>query len=432
VVALFLVNPLLAFAMSDSEESNLKAIQTAIDDTGANWTVGETSVSGFAWEEKKKLCGLKGFPEVEEGAKTELRSYPSTFDWRDVSGTDWTTTIKDQGPCGSCWAFGSLAAMEAQNNIEEGNPSIDMDLSEQFLLSCSPGSCDGWYISRTLNWLRDTGTVDEACFPYQADDTIPCRDVCPNWQDRTWKIEDWGWVSPSTSNIKGYLLEAPLPTGMTVYLDFYFYHKGVYEHVWGPPLGGHLVTLVGWDDTNSSWICKNSWGEDWGEDGWFRIKYGECGIEYDTAYLVDVYHVPAPTVSIYTDKTNYTTGDTMHVGLNITNPGDARAVSARIGLEKLDGNTVWFINVSSVTLPAELDYSNPDLKAFTLPNIPTGTYTWHAMLDDPATNLIICEDIASWEFIPAVAGRRTFQKHWNTLPLLTDFGECAKYDIADE
>ncbi len=183
--------------------------------------------------------------------------------------------------------------------------------------------------------------------------------------------------------------------------------------MWGRYRGGHLVTLVGWDDTNQSWICKNSWGKDWGEDGWFRIKYGECGIESGTAYLLDVYHVPAPTVSVYTDKTNYTTGDTMHIGLNITNPGDARAVSARIGLEKPDGKTVWFINVSSVTLPAELDYNNPDLKVFTLPNIPAGPYTWHAMLDDPATNLIICEDSASWSFVPTIiGGRRFINAHW--------------------
>lgn len=57
------------------------------------------------------------------------------------------------------------AAMEAQNTIEEANPRLDLDLSEQCPLSCSPGSCDGWRLSRTLNWLRDKGTVDELVYP---------------------------------------------------------------------------------------------------------------------------------------------------------------------------------------------------------------------------------------------------------------------------
>ena len=107
-----------------------------------------------------------------------------------------------------------------------------------------------------------------------------------------------------------------------------------------------------------------------------------------------------PTISIYTDKTNYTTGDMMHVGLKVTNPGAAQAVSARIGVEKPDGSTVLFVNPPSVTLPAGLDYSNPDFRGFTLQAIPAGTYTWHVILADPLTGEIICEDTASLVFVP--------------------------------
>ena len=437
LVAILLVMPLSALAystltqdinhsakaMGNSEEGDLKAIQTAIDDTGTNWAAGETSVSGLSWEEKKKLCGLKEFPEVEEGAKIEPRSYPPTFDWRYVNGTDWTTSIKDQGPCGSCWAFGSLAAMEAQNNIEENNLSIDLNLSEQFLLSCSLGSCDGWYLPSILNWLRDTGTVDEACFTYQADDTIPCSDVCPDCRDRTWKIKDWGWVHPSISNIKGYLLEAPLPTGMTVYEDFYYYEGDIYEHVWGSGLGGHLVTIVGWDDTNGCWICKNSWGTDWGEDGWFMIKYGECGIENDTAYLVDVYRLQAPAVSIYTDKTSYTTGDTLCLGLNITNPGDALPFRFAVWLE-LPAGGIYVLMYTSVTLPAGREYSNENFAVFTLPDIPAGTYTWHAALIEPSGPVeFISHDTASWEFGPVEASTEDIARTLEQIAVAIDFDE---------
>ena len=106
---------------------------------------------------------------------------------------------------------------------------------------------------------------------------------------------------------------------------------------------------------------------------------------------------PAASVSISTDKYSYTAGDTMHVGLDVTNPGDAQAVSVKIGVEKQDGSTVWFISKPSVTLPAGLEYSKD--KLITLPSIPAGIYTWRAILDDPVTGEIICEDTAEWEFV---------------------------------
>jgi hypothetical protein len=190
---------------------------------------------------------------------------------------------------------------------------------------------------------------------------------------------------------------------MTVYGDFYSYTGGVYEHVYGEELGGHLVTLVGWDDSNSCWICKNSWGEDWGEDGWFRIKYSECDIEQDTAYLVDVYHVTAPAVSIYTDKTSYTTGETMHLGLNVTNPGDAMPVRFAVWLEQ-PGGGIHALTYTSVTLPAEFDYCNPDFMVFTLPGIPSGTYTWNAALIEPTGPIeFISHGTADWQFGYVVA-----------------------------
>ncbi|RZN40562.1 MAG: hypothetical protein EFT35_02825 [Methanophagales archaeon ANME-1-THS] len=384
-------------ALNDSGDRDLDAIRKAIVDRGAQWTAGETSVSRRAQEMRKGLCGLTDLPEVIEGAKAETSAYQPALDWRNVGGTDWTTSIKDQAACGSCWAFGAIAAMEAQNNIEEANPDIDLDLSEQDLLSCSPGSCNGWYLSRTLNWLKGQGTVDETCFPYRADDTIPCSDACPDWADRTWKIKEWGWVNPTEEDIKGYLLKAPLPTSMNVYTDFFYYKEGVYEHVSGRYEGGHLVTLVGWDDTNQCWICKNSWGPEWGEGGWFRIKYGECGIESGTAYLVDVYQARAPTISISTDEFRYEPGDQMLVSLGATNPGEEQAVSVHIGVEKPDGKTVWFINKPSVTLTAGFEYSTE--KLLTVPSIPAGTYTWHAVLTNPRTGLILCEDSASWEMV---------------------------------
>ncbi len=71
-----------------------------------------------------------------------------------------------------------------------------------------------------MNWLRDNGTVYESCFPYEASDAPPCDDHCSDWWRNVWKIEGWGSVSSSIDAIKERLLDAPLPTGMTVYTDF--------------------------------------------------------------------------------------------------------------------------------------------------------------------------------------------------------------------
>ena len=245
--------------------------------------------------------------------------YPDAFDWRNYNGGDWTTPIRDQGPCGACWAFGSLCSIESHINIQNNNPSFDQDLSEQYLLSCTDGDCTGWYSPLIMNWLRDTGTVDEACFPYQADDTIPCSDACADADCRIWQITDWDWVPPSTWEVQEYLLDAPIVTGMEVYEDFFDYTGGIYEHVWGNLTGYHLVNMVGYNDTEHYWICKNSWNTTWGENGWFRIRYGECGIETMNAYII-----PPITESIMrVNKTVFdeTTGE--WVDITYADVGDA-------------------------------------------------------------------------------------------------------------
>ena len=74
-------------------------------------------------------------------------------------------------------------------------------------------------------------------------------------------------------------------TTFDVYEDFFSYTGGVYEHSWGDLEAGHCVAIVGWSNTNSCWICKNSWGTDWGEDGWFRIRWGNCGINSGVRWM---------------------------------------------------------------------------------------------------------------------------------------------------
>ena len=282
----------------------------ACDAAGNLWMVSQATKNAY-------LVDTTGAP-----------AYPDAFDWRNNSG-DWTTPIRDQGSCGSCWAFGSLCSMESHINIQKDDPTADIDLSEQYLLSCTDGDCTGWYYPLIMNWLRDTGTVDEACFPYQADDTIPCSDACADADCRTWQITDWDWVPPSTWEVQGHLLDAPIVTGMEVYEDFFDYTGGIYEHVWGNFTDYHLVNMVGYNDTEHYWICKNSWNTSWGENGWFRIRYGECGIETMNAYIEPPIiesimkvnkTVFDETAGEWVDLINVDVGDTVRFRVFIPNP----------------------------------------------------------------------------------------------------------------
>ncbi|MFQ6095734.1 MAG: ABC transporter substrate-binding protein, partial [Candidatus Bathyarchaeia archaeon] len=102
-------------------------------------------------------------------------------------------------------------------------------------------------------------------------------------------------------------------------------------------------------------------------------------------------------ISIYTDKDTYLAGDTMHLGLNITNPFDfAIYVCVAIWLEKPTGPIYLLLHKHNVTLPAGFTYSNPNFRSFEIPTIPTGAYTWHAALLDPTTHSIVDEDTGEW------------------------------------
>jgi len=216
---------------------------------------------------------------------------PPTFDWRNYNGGDWTTPIRNQGQCGSCWAFGAIGALEAAINIEFNDSDVDMDLSEQYLVSCSPDNygCWGGYANRSFEWMHETGgALPESCFPYIAENGS-CDDKCPNWENYLLPVGYyWTAVNQSDDAIKQALIEnGPLVADVAVYDDWYEYRLGgVLVHPRQPGESvydiNHQPVIVGYNDNDQCWIVKNSWGNRWGEDtygvtgekGWCRIRYG--------------------------------------------------------------------------------------------------------------------------------------------------------------
>jgi len=204
---------------------------------------------------------------------------PSSWDWRSQG---IMTSVKDQGGCGACVAFACNGAFEAVIKWKTGQT---VDLSEAQVFFCTGSSCDeGMYVSTALNYMKSDGVADENCFPYDgasSGNNLAC-DPCDDWQQRAYKLEDWGSVT-GASNIKNYLVTyGPLVVTFAVYEDFddYWWNPSawdneVYTHSYGSLRGYHAVVLVGYNDNGQYWICKNSWGTSGGLNGYFKIGYGE-------------------------------------------------------------------------------------------------------------------------------------------------------------
>lgn len=158
------------------------------------------------------------------------------------------------------------------------------DFSEQDLVSCSlAGNCiTGGSPAAALNYIMNTGIVTEDCFPYTAQDD-PCS-LCVDYLDKLSTIAGWGYVTQPTVNeaaIIAALQDGPLVGYMQVFTDFYSYSSGIYAPLLSATYDGdHGIVIVGYydDGVDRYWICKNSWGTGWGENGYFNIKMGECEI----------------------------------------------------------------------------------------------------------------------------------------------------------
>ena len=196
------------------------------------------------------------------------RVYPTALDWRNYNGKNYVTSIKDQANCGSCWAHAACAILESAILINTEQPGYDLDLSEQYLVSSCLGPEEGWdndcnggAPKAVVRFLTNHGTVDEACYPYRAKNSS-CSDRCSDWYERIIQASSWDYANyPGMDWLKGKVSSGPLDVTFMVYYDFFYYSSGIYKHTYGSEAGLHDVAIVGWNDADSSWICKNSWGK---------------------------------------------------------------------------------------------------------------------------------------------------------------------------
>jgi C1A family cysteine protease len=222
----------------------------------------------------RRAEGLELDERIIETIRQQIRTLPAKVDWRARRRRNNVTPIKDQGGCGSCVSFGTTATLESMVLIEH---NMAFDLSEAELLFCGGGGCAGWWPDSAVTYLLNKGIAHETCFPYQ-DHDMPCT-TCSGRNGEAIRIRNHV-TTFDTAQRKRYLAHVgPVMAVFAVYNDFFAYSSGVYRHVAGALAGYHCVSVIGYDDTQQCWISKNSWGAGWGDNGFFRIGYGECDID---------------------------------------------------------------------------------------------------------------------------------------------------------
>ncbi len=216
----------------------------------------------------------------KEGAWFPSSAIPSLtnpqFSWRDK-----LAPVRDQKSCGSCWAFAATAALEGSERLLNGQA---LDLSEQQLVNCVPvasssDNCHGNTINHALDWLSSKSQANEQGQPYRA---APATCAAPSATPAI-GVASWGMIDaqgnvPATEDIKRALV-AHGPVAAAVYVTdaFQSYAGGVFDEDAGGRVN-HALAIVGWDDARKAWHVRNSWGPEWGEDGYIWIKYGSNGI----------------------------------------------------------------------------------------------------------------------------------------------------------
>jgi cathepsin F len=204
---------------------------------------------------------------------------PESYDWRDQGKV---SSVKNQGMCGSCWAFSAIGNIESVYAIKTGK---NVDFSEQQLVDCDKvdQGCNGGLMEDAFKYLNTSGVMTNQDYPYRGTDG-QCRFDQSKVAAR---VSGFQFASSQDENeIKQFLFEnGPLAIAINATpLQFYFWgiFNPWFEWICNPKELNHGVLLVGYGVSGSTpyWIVKNSWGSGWGEKGYFRIIAGKgaCGV----------------------------------------------------------------------------------------------------------------------------------------------------------
>jgi hypothetical protein len=194
------------------------------------------------------------------------------------------SAIRDQGGCGSCWAFSIVGVIEAKRRM---NYSQDTDQAEGQLTHCAiENGCNGSWFAAPLNWIKTGGLCKEVDCRYSSH-------RCSGTSKRIYKIQNWGFVTSQYSIPKDQQIKSALkqngPLAICVNATSKFVNLRSHSTPFSEPAASatvnHAVVLVGYDDNKGAWLIRNSWGTSWGNAGYAWVKYGTNGIGYGATWI---------------------------------------------------------------------------------------------------------------------------------------------------
>lgn len=292
------INPL------DDSSVICRELVNAINAGNFGWTAtADNFFKDVSVTDAAKYAGTIIPPTIEEddeffeesNIEMTRSTLPERFDARE-QWPDCMCPIRNQGECGSCWAFATTTVLSEILCIKRRTQGLVV-LSPQYLVATSGTKCNGNQISNGVSMLR-SGVVSESCRPYDITAVSSIKNIrnqCvdPGERFTLYRSSSGDKLKYSSkqfeqtvATIKGQIItNGPVVATMTVFRCFYTYKTGVYRQSDNTLVGGHAVTILGWgreninDEMVDYWICSNSWSEGWGEEGYFKIRMGECGIE---------------------------------------------------------------------------------------------------------------------------------------------------------
>lgn len=273
----------------DIWKSNLAIVENHNEEAaegGHGYTMAINQFSDLTYEEFEKT--MLGYVHSDKAAETfeyfQVKETPDAIDYRDDG---LVTDVKNQGACGSCWAFSATGGIEGVWARQVGEL---ISVSEQQLIDCGPGNCEGGNMGAGFGTAKG-GIMKETDYPYEHVEK-ECR------FDETLAVSSvtgFKAVAHDEEQLELALAEVGYPISIAVRASstFQHYSSGIYDDVECVDDGGlnHAILLVGYHKTDPDkmyWIAKNSWGLNWGGDGYIKMKMGQntCGVAKRPVYPV--------------------------------------------------------------------------------------------------------------------------------------------------